>query len=143
MFFKGKYGKCKTYSGHSAHVTRVRWTYDDSYLVSIGGGDTATLIWSREGIREINIPPPSQGKTTVRNVRATPPTTTATVVPVRREPGQSEDSDNTDSEEEGYDSDVQHDRSMDYNARILINPIRTVSDKPAATRPATANRRPM
>ncbi|CAF4959836.1 unnamed protein product, partial [Rotaria socialis] len=80
-----------------------------------------------------------QGKITVANVRTTPTnsktTTTAAaptaVAPVRQEKGESDDSDNTDSEEEGYDSDVQHDRSMDYNARILIDPVRPKTDKQA------------
>ncbi len=26
-----------TYKGHSSHVTGVKWSYDDQYLISIGG----------------------------------------------------------------------------------------------------------
>jgi len=80
-------------------------------------------------------------KTTVTTVSASP----GVALPLRRERGESDDSDNTDSEEEGYDSDVQHDRAMDYNARILINPVRTTkTDKKEITRPtATGNRRPV
>lgn len=127
-FFQGKFAKYKQYTGHSAHVTRVRWTHDSSYLVSIGGRDVAALIWKHEGPIDVE---PTPGKTTVKNVRATPPitTTSITAAKLRPERGESDDSDNTDSEEEGYDSDVQHDRSMDYNLRILIDPNRLKSEK--------------
>ncbi|CAF1944366.1 unnamed protein product [Rotaria magnacalcarata] len=143
---KGKFAKFKRYTGHSAHVTRVRWTYDNSYLISIGGRDVAALVWKHERNTDVETVPTSQGKITVANVRTTPTnsktTTTVTastsVAPVRQEKGESDDSDNTDSEEEGYDSDVQHDRSMDYNARILIDPARTKSDKQANIRSSTA-----
>jgi len=62
---------------------------------------------------------------------------------VRQQRGESDDSDNTDSEEEGYDSDVQHDRSMDYNARILIDPVRTKTDKKQTPKAPTTNKKPM
>ena len=113
---KGKFAKFKRYTGHSAHVTRVRWTHDSSYLISIGGRDVATLIWKHQG------------------------NASGTRTSLGQERGESDDSDNTDSEEEGYDSDVQHDRSMDYNARILINPVRPKND---THRPVTSNQKPM
>jgi WD40 repeat protein len=31
--------------GHSAHVTKVRWTREDSHLISIGGGDKTVFQW--------------------------------------------------------------------------------------------------
>jgi hypothetical protein len=37
--------KFKKYVGHSAHVTSVRWLHDNSYVISIGGGDQAVLQW--------------------------------------------------------------------------------------------------
>ena len=43
---QGKGCKFKKYVGHSAHVTNVRWSAGDRVLVSIGGGDTATMVWS-------------------------------------------------------------------------------------------------
>lgn len=132
----------------------MRWTCNNSYLISIGGRDVATLVWRHDRNTEVEIipssisaptpplPPTAQTKTTVRNVRATPTNTTTAPLTLRRERGESDDSDNTDSEEEGYDSDVQHDRSMDYNARILIDPIRTKHEKKDIT-PSTANRKHM
>ncbi|CAF1474328.1 unnamed protein product, partial [Adineta steineri] len=136
---KGKAAKFKRYTGHSAHVTRVRWTCDDSYLISIGGRDVAALVWKHEH-RNTDIASSTVSKTTVNSVRATPSSTLAS----QPERPVSDDSDNTDSEEEGYDSDVQHDRNMDYNARILIKPVRTKDDKKEIRRPpTTTNRRPM
>lgn len=32
--------------GHSAHVTNVRFTYNDSHLISVGGGDRAVFQWA-------------------------------------------------------------------------------------------------
>ncbi|CAF1543885.1 unnamed protein product, partial [Adineta ricciae] len=136
---KGKFAKYKRYTGHSAHVTRVRWTYDDSYLISIGGRDIATLVWKHVRDQEIDISTTTLSKRSATGVNASSIPLTR---PLRKERGESDDSDNTDSEEEGYDSDVQHDRNMDYNARILIDPIRTgKKDVPRPT--TTGNRRPL
>ncbi|XP_033734062.1 echinoderm microtubule-associated protein-like 6 [Pecten maximus] len=35
----------KSFVGHSAHVTNVRFTYDDKYLISTGGDDCSVFVW--------------------------------------------------------------------------------------------------
>ncbi|EGZ30558.1 hypothetical protein PHYSODRAFT_471884 [Phytophthora sojae] len=34
--------------GHSSHVTNVRWSHDDSYVISIGGNDRSVMEWKSE-----------------------------------------------------------------------------------------------
>ena len=37
--------KFKKYVGHSAHVTNVRFTHDQSHVISVGGADHAVFQW--------------------------------------------------------------------------------------------------
>jgi len=37
--------------GHSAHVTNVKFSHDDHYLISSGGADTAVIVWRNHGTK--------------------------------------------------------------------------------------------
>lgn len=39
--------KAKSFPGHSAFVVDVKWSYDDTKVISIGGGDQAVFVWNR------------------------------------------------------------------------------------------------
>ena len=43
-----KYAKHKKYFGHSAHVSGVRFTFNDKYLVSAGGEDSCVFVWQTQ-----------------------------------------------------------------------------------------------
>lgn len=96
MIYQGKNAKFKKYLGHSAHVTNVRWTNDDSHLISVGGADTSVMVWSHARAQE------------------------------RQDVGGDSDDSDTDSEEEGgYDSDVEKEKNRTYEDKIYANPLRT------------------
>ncbi|XP_074248945.1 echinoderm microtubule-associated protein-like 5 isoform X5 [Saimiri boliviensis] len=92
---KGKFGKFKRYVAHSAHVTNVRWTYDDSMLVTLGGTDMSLMVWTNEmeAYRE-------------------------------KRPCDSEESDIDSEEDGGYDSDVTRENEISYTIRALSTNIR-------------------
>eukprot|EP00003_Mantamonas_plastica_P007140 TRINITY_DN1595_c0_g1_i1.p1 TRINITY_DN1595_c0_g1~~TRINITY_DN1595_c0_g1_i1.p1 ORF type:complete len:1924 (+),score=719.51 TRINITY_DN1595_c0_g1_i1:2008-7779(+) len=48
-----KGAKHKQYTGHSAHVTNVRFQFDDQVLISTGGGDCSIFQWKHVGADEV------------------------------------------------------------------------------------------
>lgn len=42
---KSKHVACK---GHSSHVTRTRFSFDDSFVYSTGGGDKSAIVWATD-----------------------------------------------------------------------------------------------
>lgn len=42
----------REHAGHSAFVVDVKWTFDDSKVVSVGGGDRAIFVWDRKDVEE-------------------------------------------------------------------------------------------
>uniref|UniRef100_A0A3Q1EQL2 EMAP like 6 n=1 Tax=Acanthochromis polyacanthus TaxID=80966 RepID=A0A3Q1EQL2_9TELE len=94
---RGQFAKFKKYVGHSTNVTNVRWSNDDSMLLSVGGADTALMIWTREA------PGHKESKAV-----------------------DSEESDD-DTEEDGYDSDVAREKAVDYVTKIYSASIRNMS----------------
>ena len=110
---QGKFSKFKKYSGHSSHVTRVRWTNQDFYLVSLGGNDTSIIVW--ENLAKIIVESGDLNKSV-----------SSELVLRNRHKGDSDDSD-TDDEDEGYDSDVRREHRIDFSANIFKN----IVNKPA------------
>eukprot|EP01147_Barroeca_monosierra_P006723 gene6723-357_t len=88
------HAKHKTYIGHSSHVTNIRFTYEDQRIVSTGGNDTAILVWDFGASHDFDH-----------------------VDEMHEQYGGLSD---TDSEEEGYDSDVERERNIDYKTKTYI-----------------------
>ncbi|KAM6977453.1 echinoderm microtubule-associated protein-like 6 [Aplochiton taeniatus] len=95
---RGQFAKCKKYVAHSANVTNVRWSNDDSALLSVGGPDAALMIWARE--------PAGHKESKVVD---------------------SEESDDDADEDGGYDSDVAREKAVDYVTKIYSASIRNMS----------------
>uniref|UniRef100_A0A3Q2XCV2 EMAP like 5 n=1 Tax=Hippocampus comes TaxID=109280 RepID=A0A3Q2XCV2_HIPCM len=95
---RGKYAKFKRYVAHSTHVTNVRWTHEDSLLVTAGGGDTSLMIWAHES-------------ETHRELRQC----------------DSEESDIESEDDGGYDSDVTKENEINYTIKALSTNMRPMT----------------
>ncbi|XP_029706344.1 echinoderm microtubule-associated protein-like 6 isoform X7 [Takifugu rubripes] len=95
---RGQFAKFKKYLAHSTNVTNVRWSNDDSLLLSVGGADTALMIWARD----------SSGHKESKGV-------------------DSEESDEDTEEDGGYDSDVAREKVVDYVTKLYSASIRNMS----------------
>ncbi|XP_037097720.1 echinoderm microtubule-associated protein-like 5 isoform X2 [Syngnathus acus] len=95
---KGKYAKFKQYVAHSTHVTNVRWSHEDSLLVTAGGGDTCLMIWAHES-------------ETHRELRQC----------------DSEESDIESEDDGGYDSDVTKENEINYTIKALSTNMRPMT----------------
>jgi len=52
----------KEYSGHSAHVSNVRWTINDTHVISTGGNDRTIFQWKLIGGKGEVVPAEGSGK---------------------------------------------------------------------------------
>lgn len=37
------------YKGHSSHITGIKWSYNDDYMISIGGLEKSIIQWKLDG----------------------------------------------------------------------------------------------
>ena len=94
-------------------MTNVRWSHDDSCLVTIGGADLAMMVWNNldEGV----------SKAAMAGVES--------------------DGDTDSEEESGYDSDVEREKKMDYSSKIYTGSLRESSGTKPQHQNVEENRR--
>ena len=47
--------KNKEFTGHSSHVTRVRFSRDERKLLSVGGNDRTIILWDIKGMEDVEM----------------------------------------------------------------------------------------
>ena len=97
-------------------MTLVRWAVDDSKLISVGGNDTSLIIWNNLAYEKALTTEPG-------HLQRTKSVLTNEIVLRNARKGESDDSE-TDSEDEGYDSDVKREHGIDYNKNIFVHEIK-------------------
>ncbi|KAM9770291.1 LOW QUALITY PROTEIN: echinoderm microtubule-associated protein-like 6 [Menidia menidia] len=120
---RGQFARFRRYVGHSSSVANVRWAQEDGVLLSVGGADTALMLWTRD--------PPGHKENRAAD---------------------SEESDTDPEEDGGYDSDVAREKAVDYVTKIHSASIRNMSgtkphlqhkDPPAEERPPVSRAAPL
>jgi hypothetical protein len=93
-------------------------------LISVGGNDTSIMIWNNLSITLVG--PVDGTSDSVKQTRSAVSIGHSEMVQLNSRKGESEDSE-TDSEDEGYDSDVKREHDIDYNKSINVNQIKRPS----------------
>ena len=99
--------KFKKYLGHSAHVTNVRFTYNQSHVISVGGADNAIFQWK--------FIPPGGGVADSED---------ESVISQLRAGSETEGSDSELSDVGSLDSDLQREEEMTYDRCVLGGVVR-------------------
>ena len=47
---------CKSFTGHSSHVTKVKFSNDDAFVISIGGNDKCVFVWQTDMAKDVEEP---------------------------------------------------------------------------------------
>ena len=91
----------------------MRWSFNDSKLISVGGNDTSMIVWNNEAFDSGNAE-----NSTKKSISSLNEKSLNDLVLRNSRKGESDESD-TDDEDEGYDSDVKKEFKIDYLKSIF------------------------